>query len=58
MNFDTQQNDTRAQHDDIRILDDDELCHVQGGVNLFDLGKALINGLYNVLHMANGRPQV
>ena len=57
MNFDMQKNDKRVQ-DDIRSLDDDELCHVQGGVNLFDIGKALINTLNTILHIANGRPQL
>jgi hypothetical protein len=56
MNFDMQ-NDDRVQQNDIRSLDDDELCHVQGGANLLDFAKFLLNAVNTVLH-ANGRPQV
>jgi hypothetical protein len=60
MNFDMQQNDTSVQ-EDIRSLDDDELCHVQGGLNMFDIAKVLMGALGtlgNFLNMASGRPQV
>ena len=57
MNIDMKQNDNQVQQNDNRALTDDELCHVQGGADLFDFLKSLLNTVNHALYMGNGRPQ-
>jgi len=59
VNIDMQQNDDQVQEHEIRALDDDELCLVQGGADLFgDFAKFLLKTLGDAFRTGNGRPQV
>jgi hypothetical protein len=57
MNIDVQQNDDRVQQSQIRALDDDELCLVQGGAGPLDFAKSLFETFIHALQIGNGRPQ-
>ena len=59
MNIDMQNGNSGTQQNEIRALDDDELCHVTGGSGpLEDFVKFLVNTVGSALHMGNGRPQL
>ena len=58
MNIDVQHNDNRVQLNDNRGLNDDELCLVQGGANLFDFAKILFKAVNDALRIGNSRPRV